>query len=158
MTAPVWINRIVEGWNVSGIFSWNSGQPLSILTTRRTVDSRANINTPDLVGVLPDGLGKVRQGDGFVEYFNGLSTQRASAPNFGGNTTVAGRFSNQVLLSTAREISFFRTRSRALRETSRWPCPALKGRPASASTWRCKSGPGLRRKQRSQSVPTRLMC
>ncbi|PYS34212.1 MAG: hypothetical protein DMG14_30090, partial [Acidobacteria bacterium] len=102
--APVWINRIVEGWNVSGIFSWNSGQPLSILTTRRTLDSRANINTPDLVGVLPDGLGKVRQGDGFVEYFNGLSTQRASAPNFGGNTTVAGRFSNQVVVDSAGNI------------------------------------------------------
>ena len=102
--APVWVHRIVEGWNVSGIFSWNSGQPLSITTTRRTLDSRANINTPDLAGVLPHDLGKVRRGDGFVEFFNGLSTERASLPNFGGNTTVAGRFTNQVVVDSAGNI------------------------------------------------------
>src|SRR5213593_3888836 len=28
--APVWVHRIVEVWNVSGIYSWNTGQPLSI--------------------------------------------------------------------------------------------------------------------------------
>jgi hypothetical protein len=103
-SAPGWVHRIVEGWNVSGIFSWNSGQPQSITTNRRTLDSRGNINTPDLVGVLPAGLGKVRKGNGFVEYFNGLSTQRASLPNFGGNTTVAGRFSNNVVLDSAGNI------------------------------------------------------
>jgi hypothetical protein len=102
--APGWIHRIVEGWNVSGIFSWNSGQPLSITTTRRTLDSRANINTPDLVGTLPDDLGKVRRGDGFVEFFEGLSTQRASLPNFGGNTTVAGRFTNNVVVDSAGNV------------------------------------------------------
>src|SRR5262245_24660719 len=67
--APGWVHRVVEGWTVSGIMSWNSGQPLSITTTRRTLDSRGNgtatasVNTPDLVGVLPDGLGKVRKGN-----------------------------------------------------------------------------------------------
>src|SRR5215475_7383807 len=96
--APVWVHRIVEGWNVSGIFSWNSGQPLSITTTRRTLDSRANINSPDLVGVLPKGIGNVRKGNGFVEYFPGLSTQRAPLPDFGGNATVAGRFTNQIVV------------------------------------------------------------
>src|SRR5207245_29140 len=40
--APHWIQRTVEGWSVSGIYSWNSGQPLSITTTRRTLDSRGN--------------------------------------------------------------------------------------------------------------------
>jgi len=102
--APGWVHRIVAGWDVSGIFSWNSGQPLSITTTRRTLDSRGNINTPDLVGALPAGLGKVRKGDGFVEYLNGLSTTRASLPNFGGNTTVAGRFTNQVVVDSAGNV------------------------------------------------------
>src|SRR5204863_1810853 len=47
---------------------------------------------------------KVRRGAGFVEYFNGLSTQRASLPNFGGNATVAGRFTNQVVVDSAQNI------------------------------------------------------
>jgi hypothetical protein len=103
-TAPGWVHRAVEGWSVSGIFSWNSGQPLSITTTRRTVDTRGNINTPDLVGVLPDGVGKVQKGATFVEYFPGLSTKPAAAPNFGGNTTVLGRFSNQVVVDKSGNI------------------------------------------------------
>jgi Carboxypeptidase regulatory-like domain/TonB dependent receptor len=108
--APGWVHRIVEGWNVSGIFSWNSGQPLSITTTRRTLDSRGNgttalsVNTPDLVGALPKGLGKVRKSDGFVEYFEGLSVQRAPAPDFGGNAAVSGRFSNNVVADSAGNI------------------------------------------------------
>ena len=108
--APSWIQRVVEGWNVSGIFSWNTGQPLSITTARRTLDSRGNgtttlsVNTPDLVGKLPDGLGKVRKGDGFVEYLQGLSAQRAPTPDFGGNAAVANRFSNQVIVDNSGNI------------------------------------------------------
>ncbi len=102
--APGWVQRIVGGWDVSGIFSWNSGQPLSITSTRRTLDSRGNINTPDLIGVLPDSLGKVRREVGFVEFFEGLSVRRAPAPNFGGNTAVAGRFSNNVAVDSAGNI------------------------------------------------------
>jgi Carboxypeptidase regulatory-like domain/TonB dependent receptor-like, beta-barrel len=103
-SAPSMVQRIVEGWNVSGIFSWNSGQPLSITTTRRTLDSRANINSPDLVGVLPKGIGNVSKGAGFVEYFNGLSTHLAPVPTFGGNATVAGRFTNQVVVDKSGNI------------------------------------------------------
>ncbi|MBI2149679.1 MAG: hypothetical protein HYU27_03625 [Acidobacteria bacterium] len=102
--APGWVHRLVEGWNVSGIFSWNSGQPLSFTTTRRTLDSRGNINTPDLIGALPAGLGNVRRGDGFVEFFEGLSARRGPTPDFGGNTTVAGRFSNNVVVDSAGNI------------------------------------------------------
>jgi hypothetical protein len=54
--------------------------------------------------VLPAGFGKVQQMDGFVEYFDGLSTQRAPLPDFGGNTTVAGRFTNQVVVDSAGNI------------------------------------------------------
>jgi hypothetical protein len=95
------LHRVVEGWSVSGIFSWNSGQPLSITSTRRTIDSRGNINTPDLVGVLPDGIGKVRKGEGFVEFFQGLSTPRAPQPNFGGNAILPTRFTNQIVVDSA---------------------------------------------------------
>jgi hypothetical protein len=68
------------------------------------VDSRGNINTPDLVGVLPSGIGNVHEADGFVEFFQGLSTQRAPLPNFGGNATIAGRFTNQVVVDKSGNI------------------------------------------------------
>jgi hypothetical protein len=108
--APGWIQRIVEGWNVSGIFSWNTGQPLSITTARRTLDSRGNgtaaasANTPDLVGALPGDLGKVRKRDGFVEFFEGLSVQRAPTPELGGHAAVVGRFSNNVVVDSSGKI------------------------------------------------------
>jgi hypothetical protein len=35
--------------------------------------------------------------DGFVEYFENLKTSAAPLPDFGGNTTLAGRFTNQVV-------------------------------------------------------------
>jgi hypothetical protein len=102
--APSWMHRIVEGWDLSGIFSWTSGEPLSFTSTRRTLGNRSNSNTADLVGVLPENLGKVRVRDGFVEYFEGLSTERASLPDFGGHERVAGRFTNQAVVDAAGNI------------------------------------------------------
>jgi hypothetical protein len=97
-----WIHRFIEGWELSGVFNWTSGPPLDFNTTRRTVDSRANVNTPDLLGALPKGRVTVR--DGFVEYFPDLTTARAPLPNFGGNATLAGRFTNQVVRDSSGNI------------------------------------------------------
>jgi hypothetical protein len=58
------------------------------------------------VGALPQNVGKVRVRDGFVEYFEGLSTRRAPLPNFGGNATLPGRFTNQVVVDQAGNIIF----------------------------------------------------
>jgi len=102
--APSVLHRIVEGWEVSGIFNWSSGDPLEFTSTRRTLGSRANINTADLVGILPSDLGKVQVRDGFVEYFSSLSTKVAAAPNFGGNTTLPGRFTNQVVMDSSGNV------------------------------------------------------
>jgi hypothetical protein len=103
--APSFVHRIVEGWQLSGIFSLSSGSPLDFEFDRQTIGSRAD-NTPDIVGVLPKDLGKARVRDGFVEYFEDLTTQRAPLPNFGGHATVAGRFTNQVVVDKAGNIIF----------------------------------------------------
>jgi hypothetical protein len=103
--APSFVRRIVEGWQVSGIFSLSSGSPLGIDSNRQTAGSRAN-NTADLVGAMPKNLGKVRVRDGYVEYFEGLTTQRAPLPGFGGNAALPGRFTNQVVLDKAGNIIF----------------------------------------------------
>jgi hypothetical protein len=100
--APNWLNRVVEGWDVSGIFNWSSGSPLTFETDRATLNSRNAENTPVLLGALPKGT--VTVGDGVVEYFPGLTVERAPLPNFGGNTTLAGRFTNQVVRDASGNI------------------------------------------------------
>jgi hypothetical protein len=92
------LQRLVEGWQVSSIFNWNTGQPIGFTAGRQTLGAQSSVNTADLVGNLPDGFGQARKGDGFVEYLEGWTTRRASTPNFGGNTTLAARFTNQVVV------------------------------------------------------------
>ncbi|PYS37679.1 MAG: hypothetical protein DMG14_20440, partial [Acidobacteria bacterium] len=96
--APGWIERVVEGWEMSGIFSWLSGAPLTFTSPIRTLAIRANANTADLVDALPKNLGKVDVANGFVQYFSNLKTQAASVPNFGGDSALPGRFTNQVVV------------------------------------------------------------
>jgi hypothetical protein len=102
--APSVIQRAVEGWEVSGIFSWLSGAPLTFTSPIKTLGIRANANTADLVGVLPENLGKVEVGQGFVQYFSNLKTQAAPTPNFGGDATLPGRFTNQVVVDASGNI------------------------------------------------------
>ena len=68
-----------------------------------TLSSRAS-NTADLVAALPDGLGKVEKGNGFVQYFSDLSVKGAPLPNFGADTNLPGRFTNQVVVDGAGNI------------------------------------------------------
>ena len=102
--APSWVHRVVEGWDLSGIFSWTSGAPLTFTSSRQTLTNRGS-NTADLVGELPKDFAKVRVGDGgVVTYFSGLSTVPAATPSFGGDTVVAGRFTNQVVIDDQGRI------------------------------------------------------
>jgi len=100
--APNWVQRVVEGWELSGIFNWTSGPPLTFESALDTLNARSDTNTPDLVGALPKGEVTVR--DGFVEYFPGLTVRRAPLPDFGGNATLAGQFTNNVVVDGAGNI------------------------------------------------------
>jgi hypothetical protein len=109
--APAVIQRVVEGWQFASAFQWVSGAPLSFTTPLGTYSFRTNTNnSADLVGTLPADLGKVEKGNGFVQYFSGLNacqpqTCKTSAlPNFGGDTNLAGRFTNQVVLDSSGNI------------------------------------------------------
>ncbi len=83
--APAALARIIEGWQLSSIFSWSSGAPLSLVTGNplwgtgglQTIVANDVFNTPDLVGgvdSLPKPFGEVRVGtDGDISYFTGLT-------------------------------------------------------------------------------------
>ena len=107
-----WVDQIVGGWQLSGIFNWATGAPIgfnagnganSATVFRQTLGAQSSVNTADLVGALPD-FGEVRKGNGFVEYFENLRTKAAPLPDFGGNTTLPGRFTNQVVVDTANTV------------------------------------------------------
>jgi len=102
-TAPAVVQRIVEGWQFASAFQMVSGAPLSLTSALGTYSSRTT-NSADLIGTLPEELGKVEKGNGFVQYFNGLSVKAAPLPNFGGDTNLAGRFTNQVVVDGSGNI------------------------------------------------------
>lgn len=106
--APSWTNQIVQGWQISSGFSWVSGIPLSFTpgtggTTINSLNFRG-LNTADLVGRVPDNLAQVEKGNGFVQYFPGLTTQRAPTPNFGGDASLPGRFTNQEVVDSSGNV------------------------------------------------------
>jgi hypothetical protein len=107
--APGWLERIVGGWRLSSITSWQSGAPLSFNVSNAVLANGVHTlyanatNTVDQIAALPKG--EVVKGNNFVSYFNDLKTQRAPAPAFGSDTaTVTGVFTNQVLVDGSGNI------------------------------------------------------
>lgn len=120
--APSWVHRLVEGWDVSGVLSWTSGAPLTFISGRQTLTNRGS-NTADLVGTLPQDLGKVQVANGgIVTYLSQLSTAAAPVPDFGGDTTVRGRFTNQVVVDNSGKIVLQNSAAGTTGNTAiRWP-------------------------------------
>ena len=111
-SASGWLQQVVGGWQLSGIFNWATGAPIgfnagngtnSATVFRQTLGAQNSINTADQVRSLGD-YGEVQVRDGFVEYFENFRTQIAPLPDFGGNTTLPGRFTNQVVVDNANNI------------------------------------------------------
>jgi len=108
---PRWADQVVGGWQLASAFQWQSGVPLSLTaggtapgTWISTLSYMAS-NTANLAGRLPAGFSQVQKGNGFVQYFPGLSVQSAPTPNFGGDPTLPGRFTNfQVVNSSGQAV------------------------------------------------------
>jgi hypothetical protein len=87
-----------------------SGVPLTFTsggTTAGTTISTLSYmttNTANLVGPLPSNLSQVQKGNGFVQLFPGLSVQNAPTPNFGGDPTLAGRFTNFQVVNSSGQV------------------------------------------------------
>ncbi len=88
--APAALARIIEGWQLSSIFSWASGTPIPVTVGNiQTIAANDFINTPDLVGgmdAFPKSLGQVNVGsDGNITYFTGLSRVREPVTDYYGS-------------------------------------------------------------------------
>src|SRR5262249_42640333 len=101
-TAPGWVSRIVERWQLGGIFGFSSGAPLSITVANTTTPTgTASFNQfvtgpPVIVGNFSKSTGSItEQPGGVVNYFAGL--KQIQDPAFSGITTaqsLQGAFSN----------------------------------------------------------------
>ena len=72
--APSVVARVIEGWQLSSIFTYSSGAPMSIRADSRTVTANQAQSTPHLIGNLPKDFGEVNvNSSGVIDYFTGLS-------------------------------------------------------------------------------------
>src|SRR5262249_27138413 len=105
--APGWADRVIGGWQLSSITQWQSGAPPNFTYPAGqnvgTLYNNAN-NTFYQVGPVPTG--SVVKGNGFVTYFPTLTAQRAPQPNFGGDTSLPGVFTNQVVVDASGNTVF----------------------------------------------------
>ena len=95
--APSAVARVIEGWQLSTIFSYTTGQPINTLTGRprwgagglATLSGEDIINTPDLIGdisAFPRNLGNVNVGtDGNVQFLSGLTRQAEPVTDYYGS-------------------------------------------------------------------------
>jgi hypothetical protein len=105
--APGWADRIIGGWQLSSIAQWQSGTPLQFnYPLGSNVGTLYNFatNTYDQVGQIPKG--SVVKGAGFVSFFQGLTTKKAPVPTFGGDTSLPGVFTNQVVADSSGNTVF----------------------------------------------------
>jgi hypothetical protein len=72
-SAPGFISRLVERWQLGGIFNWTSGAPLTISAPTSSWTELTN-QTPMLVGDFPKSAGAVVRASapGVITYFEGL--------------------------------------------------------------------------------------
>ena len=81
------VARLVEGWQIGGIFNWFSGEPIS-LSSQVTSFNQFIDNTATLVGVLPKSTGSVKRVSDGVVYFSDL--KQVADPAIAGLTTQQG--------------------------------------------------------------------
>ena len=84
-SGPVWVQRLVEQWQLGAIVRWASGAPLSFTTGGANIWS-ATSNTPHILGQLPKGKVTTFTDGRLPNYFGDLV--QATDPGRVGVTTV----------------------------------------------------------------------
>lgn len=104
--APAWVSRLVERWQLGGIFSWTSGAPLTIGATTSSFIELTN-QTPAIVGDFPKSVGKAVRTNvpGVITYFDGF--QQIIDPSMADVTTtdsLRGQFSNYAIADSQGRV------------------------------------------------------
>ena len=103
-SAPAWVSRIVERWQIGAIFNVFSGAPLSITSGRSSWNTFGD-NTATAVAAIDKSLGQAtRVGNGVV-YFQGL--QQLPDPSIASLTTlnnIRGRATLQAIAGPSGDL------------------------------------------------------
>lgn len=106
-SAPGFVSRLVERWQLGGIFSWSSGAPVTLTASDAeitwtqsspTVAIPKTANTPDILGNFPKSAGKVTYTGSGAYFFDGWT--QVTDPSRSGITTLQtlqGSFSGKAL-------------------------------------------------------------
>ncbi len=101
---PGFVQRIIEGWQLSSIATWQSGAPLAFAATGLGTLYNSATNTMDQVGSVPKG--SLLKGNGFVSYFPTLTTQKVAPAFNADNATLQGVYTNQVVVDGSGNTIF----------------------------------------------------
>jgi hypothetical protein len=99
------VSRLVESWQFGGIFSWTSGQPLTITSGLSTMTASTTDIVPNIVGNFPKNTGKVTYVANGIQYFPGL--QQIDDPSKAGVTALnstSGSFSNKAITDASGNL------------------------------------------------------
>ena len=108
------MTRLVERWQLGGIFSWSSGAPLTITAanselTWTQVPGQIAIartsNTADILGAFPKSSGKITPTSNGAYYFDGFT--QVTDPSITGITglqTLSSAFSNRAIADASGKI------------------------------------------------------
>jgi hypothetical protein len=101
-----WFARVIERWQLGGIFNWTSGAPLTIGTSTSSWIQLTN-QTPMIVGDFPKSSGRVVKTSvpGVITYLDGF--QQITDPSIAGVTTtdsLRNQFSNYAIADSQGRV------------------------------------------------------
>jgi hypothetical protein len=123
--APKYVSRVVERWQLGGIFHWSTGAPFTITAQNAemtwspipaTVNLARTYNTPSVLADFPKSSGKITYGTSGANYFAGLtqcpggppsicnSVQLPSSYTLTSAQSLSGSLTNKVMVNSQGQI------------------------------------------------------
>jgi hypothetical protein len=103
--APGVIERLVEHWQWGGLFSWNSGAPLTITAPVSTIWQTTTNSTPNVVGNFSKSMGQLTKVPNGVMYFPGIKQiTDPSVTSVSSSNGLSGAFSNKAIVDAQGQL------------------------------------------------------
>jgi hypothetical protein len=104
-SAPAWVSRIVERWQLGGVMAWSSGGPLTLSAGSLTNIYQQATNTPMILGEMPEGK-VTRMSDGSLPNYFPTLTLGAAGSDPGrsavtGTNSLATFYTNRAILDAS---------------------------------------------------------